>query len=255
MVVPLNVSFKDAALGKTLLHDVNHYGGLSPLTLKFSDDCFSRIFSELKRSGLPTILEESQAEELHELEKAVKSMSLDEDALVLTAHDTVAVDSFDAAATAAVPARAGRRARQAVPARDGPDELRFLHFAGISRLVDLKGQSLAPFEVVARLAGALGECFSHQSRVDVSSTAYTAGCALRAYMVQRLGGPADHQADGLLAINLKSTLLSLQLPELIRAGVAFGSSLHEEFLFSIAYARDGGPEIVLASTLQQLRKR
>ena len=96
--------------------DINHYGGLSPLTLKFSDDCFSRVFSEFKHSGLPTILEEGQAEELYELEKAVKGMSLDEDAFVLTAADTVAVESFDAVAVAAVPARNGRRARQAVPA-------------------------------------------------------------------------------------------------------------------------------------------
>ena len=150
--------------------DRNFFNGLSAFTFRITDDCFSRIFAEFKRAGLPELLAEAQAEDMNDLDKVIKEINIDEDQLLLSINDFETVEAFDVPGVAAVAARNGNAARRAIAAIKGPDTLRFIHMAGISRLVQPKEDSYAPFEIIAKLIGSLGHCLSHVTRADMSLT-------------------------------------------------------------------------------------
>ena len=224
----------------------------SIFTLKLSPGFWSRLFSELQRAEVHVSLEDLETHDLNDLDHVVFCAHVDTNAIALRAGDFLPAERFDIPAVAAVAARGSRSARPAIAAVQGPDELRFLHMSSLTQLVDFNEYAASPFRAVAILAGVMGNCLTAASRIELA-TSQPVAAALRAHITSSLG-ISSPVGDAMLSSHLKSVLLSLHLPDVLRCTEASFANLLDDFIVSINYGRSDGTAL-LAARLPLMRLR
>ena len=203
----------------SLSKDPNEHATLeqaNPLNLALSKECWSKVLTELKVSGLLQLTFNS----LRTLRKAIRGLTItNPTALVIRSGDLALGEDFDAPAVPAAGAGAGggggrgrargrgaargAAGRPAQPPVPGPAGLAFLATATLQRL-EQRGAT-EPFAVVAFLAGLLGPCLTRAARLDALAPVCTAAVLLAPNIAAFIGasGVLDRST---LAVHLHAFL-------------------------------------------------